>query len=64
MGRPKKIVVKTDDTETKIEINTPVAVEEKPEFYNGKKIVSSKDVEINGKSYKEITIEDGSTYVI
>lgn len=58
MGRPKKVVVVSEDTETKVDIKI------QPELYNGKKIISSKEVEINGKKYKEITIEDGSTYTI
>jgi hypothetical protein len=58
MARPKKVVVKSEDVETKIDIII------EPEMYNGKKIVSSKEVEINSKKYKEITLEDGSTYTI
>ncbi len=66
MGRPKKIKVDgnvglaTTSPSTKLEIKPEPVVE----MYNGQKVVSSKQVEINGKSYKEITTEEGSTYVI
>jgi hypothetical protein len=66
MGRPKKIIVKSDDVETKVKIN--IAPEAKPEpvveMYNGKKVISKGEVEINGVKHKTITTEEGSTYTL
>lgn len=60
MGRPKKVVVKSEDIETKVKVNVAPEVE----YYNGKKVVNKGEVEINGKKYKTITTEEGSTYTI
>lgn len=59
MPRAKKVKVEVEE-----EAVIVPEVAKEVEMYNGKKVVSSKDVEINDKKYKEITTEDGSTYVI
>lgn len=41
-----------------------VVTENTPELttYNGKKVISSKEVEVNGKKYLDILVETGETY--
>jgi len=63
MGRPKKQKLAEVLKEEEPIVFVPEPVEE-VEMYNGKKIISSKSVEINGIKYKEITTEEGSTYTL
>lgn len=54
-------------TKLPLEKDIEVVIEVEPitaEFYNGKKIISKGEVEINGKLVKTITTEEGSTYTI
>lgn len=60
MGRPKKVIVKSEDIETKVEVNIVPEVE----MYNGKRVIGKGEVEINGVMHKTITTEEGSTYTI
>lgn len=67
MARIKKIkedLKKATKAVDEISVATEEVVAIEPEMHNGKKVVSSREVEINGKKYKEVTLEDGSTYTL
>ena len=63
MARPKKVkleeVLKEEVVDVVIDIEPITA-----EMYNGKKVISKGEVEINGVIHKTITTEEGSTYTI
>ena len=46
------------------EVITKTKPEPVVEIYNGKKVISKGEVEINGVKHKTITTEEGSTYTI
>ena len=61
MARPKKAKLAEVLEEEIVIVPEPVA---EVEMYNGKKVISKGEVEINGKLVKTITTEEGSTYTI
>ena len=61
MGRPKKI---KEEVKVEEEVVIVPEVVEEVEMYNGKKVISKGEVEINGVKHKTITTEEGSTYTI
>ncbi len=58
MGRPRKVVAEVETPEMGA---VPTFVEPVQEMYADKCIVSKKMVDINGKTYCELSLEDGST---
>ena len=62
MGRTKKIKEEVKKVEEDVVI-VPEPSEE-VEMYNGKRVISKGEVEINGIKYKTITTEEGSTYTL